>query len=105
MAKTIPRKFCGKQIVIATHNQGKVSEVANLILPYVTEVFSSGELGLEKPLETGSSFVENAELKALAATKGVGLPALADDSGLVVHSLGGEPGIHSARWAGPSKDF
>ena len=105
MTKFSPRMFCGEQLVIATHNQGKVSEVTDLISPYVREVFSATELGLKEPLENGSSFVANAELKAVAATKGVGMPALADDSGLVVHSLGGEPGIYSARWAGPSKDF
>ena len=105
MANTLPRKFCSEQLVIASHNQGKVSEVTDLIMPYVNEVFSAGELGLTEPLENGSSFVANAELKALAATKGAGMPALADDSGLVVPSLGGEPGIYSARWAGPSNNF
>jgi XTP/dITP diphosphohydrolase len=74
-------------------------------MPFGLVVSSAAEHGLPEPAETGASFVENAELKALAAARGTGLPALADDSGLAVAALGGAPGIHSARWAGPSKDF
>lgn len=99
------RKFDGGKLVIATHNSGKVVEIADLLAPFGADLVSAGELGLPEPEETGSSFIANAELKALAATKGSGFPALADDSGLVVPTLGGDPGIYSARWAGPSKNF
>lgn len=93
------------RLVIASHNPGKVREIADLLTPYGVEVMSAGDLGLPEPEETGSSFVENAELKARAAAEGAGLPALADDSGLAVSALDGAPGIYSARWAGPGKDF
>lgn len=93
------------RLVIASHNPGKVREIADLLAPYGVEVVSAGDLGLPEPEETGSSFVENAELKARAAAEGAGLPALADDSGLAVSALNGAPGIYSARWAGPDKDF
>lgn len=93
------------RLVIASHNPGKVREIADLLAPYGVEVVSAGDLGLPEPEETGSSFVENAELKARAAAKDAGLPALADDSGLAVSALDGAPGIYSARWAGPDKDF
>ena len=99
------RKFLSNTIVIASHNNGKVNEVRELLLPYVSNVYSADDLSLLEPEETGSSFAENAELKARLATKESGLPALADDSGLVVKSLGGMPGIFSARWSGPNKDF
>ncbi|MBN07515.1 MAG: non-canonical purine NTP pyrophosphatase, RdgB/HAM1 family [Rhodospirillaceae bacterium] len=99
------RKFDGGKLVIATHNSGKVVEIADLLAPFGADLVSAGKLGLPEPEETGSSFIANAELKALAATKGSGFPALADDSGLVVPTLGGDPGIYSARWAGPSKNF
>lgn len=91
--------------MIASHNPGKVTEIAELVQPFGLEVVSAGALGLDEPEETGSSFAENAALKARAAAAASGLPALADDSGLVVPALGGDPGIYSARWAGPTKDF
>ena len=93
------------RLVLATHNPGKVVELAELLAPHWLDVVSAGELGLDEPEETGSTFIANAELKALAAAKASGLPALADDSGLCVDALGGAPGIYSARWAGPGKDF
>ena len=92
-------------LVIASHNLGKVREIGDLIEPFGVAVKSAGELGLAEPEETGSTFAENAELKARASAEGAGLPALADDSGLAVTALGGRPGIYSARWAGPDKDF
>ncbi len=92
-------------LVIASHNPGKVREIAELVEPFGVTVKSAGDLGLPEPEETGTSFAENAELKARASADGAGLPALADDSGLAVRALGGKPGIHSARWAGPDKDF
>ena len=95
----------GPRLVIASHNPGKVREIAELLAPFGVEVQSAGDLGLAEPEETGSTFEANAELKALAAAEGSGLPALADDSGLAVTALGGQPGIYSARWAGPDKDF
>jgi len=101
----LTRRFTGGRLVIASHNPGKVREIAALLAPYGVEVVSVGELGLPEPEETGSSFQENAELKARAAASDAGLPALADDSGLVVPALGGAPGIHSARWAGAGRDF
>ena len=99
------RKFDGGKLVLASHNSGKVLEISDLLEPFGADLVSAGELGLPEPEETGATFIANAELKALAATKGSGLPALADDSGLVVPALGGDPGIYSARWAGPSKNF
>ncbi|MGE5506257.1 MAG: RdgB/HAM1 family non-canonical purine NTP pyrophosphatase [Actinomycetota bacterium] len=99
------RHFPGGRLVIASHNAGKVREIGELLAPYGAQVVSAGELGLDEPEETGTTFVANAELKALAAAKASGLPALADDSGLAVDALNGDPGIYSARWAGPSKDF
>jgi XTP/dITP diphosphohydrolase len=98
------RKLTGP-VVIATHNSGKLAELRELLAPYGIAAQSAGELGLAEPRETGRTFAENAALKAIAAAKASGLPAFADDSGLVVDALGGEPGIHSARWAGPDKDF
>src|SRR5262249_39361367 len=95
----------GGKLILATHNKGKLREIAELVAPYGFSVVSAGELGLPEPEETGSTFEANAELKALAAAKGANLPALADDSGLVGHALNGDPGIYSARWAGPNKDF
>jgi XTP/dITP diphosphohydrolase len=93
------------QLVIATHNPGKLAEMRDLIAPYGIAVLSAGDLGFAEPEETGSSFAENARIKAVAAAKAAGIPAFADDSGLAVEALGGEPGIYSARWAGPNKDF
>jgi XTP/dITP diphosphohydrolase len=99
------RKFTNGRLVIASHNPGKVNEIAELLAPFGAEVVSAGELKLPEPEETGRSFIENAELKARAAALATGFPALADDSGLAVEALGGDPGIFSARWAGPTKDF
>ena len=95
----------GDRLVVASHNPGKVREIADLMTPHGIETVSAASLGLPEPEETGKTFVANAELKALAAAKGSGLPALADDSGLEVEALDGAPGIYSARWAGPDKDF
>jgi len=91
--------------VIATHNPGKLVEIEALVAPFGIAVVSAGALGLPEPEETGTSFEANAELKARAAVAASGLPALADDSGIVVHALDGAPGIYSARWAGPTRDF
>lgn len=99
------RRFSAGKLVIASHNPGKVREIAELFAPFDIEAISAGTLNLPEPEETGETFVENAELKARAAAEGAGLPALADDSGLAVRALGGAPGIYSARWAGPGKDF
>jgi len=93
------------QLVIATHNPGKLAEMRELLAPHGVEAVSAGELGLGEPEETGASFRANAALKAVAAAEAAGLPAFADDSGLVVDALDGAPGILSARWAGPHKDF
>jgi XTP/dITP diphosphohydrolase len=98
------RRITG-QLVIATHNPGKLAEMRELLSPYGIEVKSATELGLAEPEETGDSFAANAKLKAVAAATAAKLPAFADDSGLVVEALDGAPGIYSARWAGPSKDF
>ncbi len=100
----MPRQLTSP-VVIATHNPGKLREMRELLAPYAIEAQSAGELELANPAETGKSFAQNARIKALAAAKATGKPAFADDSGLVVDALGGEPGIHSARWAGPDKDF
>ena len=99
------RRFTGDRLVIASHNPGKVVEIGELLAPFHIEAVSAGALGLPEPEETGDSFEANAELKARAAAERSGLPSLADDSGLVVPALGGSPGIYSARWAGPGKDF
>ncbi|MCW5696990.1 MAG: RdgB/HAM1 family non-canonical purine NTP pyrophosphatase [Bauldia sp.] len=95
----------GDRLVIASHNRGKIAELEELIRPFGIAVVSAAELNLPEPEETGATFEENARIKARAAADGSGLPALADDSGLAVDALGGEPGIHSARWAGPDRDF
>ncbi len=99
------RKFDGDELLIATHNQGKAKEIAELLSPYVAKFSTAGELGLPEPEETGSTFAENACLKALAAAKESGRVCLADDSGLAVNALNGDPGIYSARWGGERKDF
>ena len=99
------RLAAGDALVVASHNPGKVREIMELIAPFGIRAVGASELGLPEPEETGSSFAENAVLKADAAAKGSGLPALADDSGLCVASLDNAPGIYSARWAGPAKDF
>ncbi len=92
-------------LVIASHNPGKVREIADLLAPFGIAVTSAGALGLAEPEETGHSFAENARIKAEAAARAAGRPALADDSGLTVQALDGAPGIHSARWGGPERDF
>jgi len=99
------RRFDQPKLVIASHNAGKVREIAELLEPFGVEVVSAGALGLAEPEETGTTFIDNALLKAHAAARGANLPALADDSGLAVTALDGAPGIYSARWAGPDKDF
>ena len=99
------RLFDHDRLVIASHNPGKVSEIADLMQPFVVEVISAADLNLDEPEETGTTFVDNALLKAHAAAKVANLPALADDSGLVVNALAGAPGVYSARWAGADKDF
>jgi XTP/dITP diphosphohydrolase len=98
------RRLAGR-LVIATHNTGKLKEMRELLMPYGIEAVSAGELGLAEPAESGTSFKENARIKASAAATAAGLPAFADDSGLTVDALDGDPGIYSARWAGPEKDF
>ena len=95
----------GSRLVVASHNPGKVREIADLVKGRSIDVVSAGELGLPEPEETGTTFRANAELKAHAAAQASGLIALSDDSGLAVDALGGDPGIYSARWAGPGKDF
>ena len=99
-----PRPLTGR-VVIATHNPGKLAEMRELLAPFGIEAVSAGDLGLPEPDETGTMFSENAAIKALAAAKAANLPAFADDSGLCVDALDGAPGLFSARWAGPSKDF
>jgi len=98
------RRITGK-LVIATHNPGKLAEMRELLAPHGVEAISAAELKLAEPEETGESFQANARIKATAAANAAGLPAFADDSGLVVDALDGAPGIYSARWAGPNKDF
>lgn len=97
------RRFEGDKLVIATHNKGKLGEFQKLLGPFVRSIVSAGELGLGEPEETGTTFADNAILKARAAAKTSGLPALADDSGLCVRALDGNPGLHSARWCGPER--
>jgi XTP/dITP diphosphohydrolase len=92
-------KLAGERLVIATHNAGKLKEIGALLAPYGIDCVSAGELGLHEPEETGTTFVENALLKARAAADAAGLPALADDSGLSVTALGGRPGVYTADWA------
>jgi XTP/dITP diphosphohydrolase len=99
------RSLTTDRVVIATHNPGKLAEMRELLAPYGVAAISAGELALAEPDETGMTFIENACIKALAAAKVAKLPALADDSGLAVEALDGAPGIHSARWAGPDRDF
>ena len=95
----------GSVLVVASHNQGKVREIKALLGPHGIEPLGAAELGLPEPEETGATFIANAELKARAAAQASHHPALADDSGLWVNGLDGDPGIYSARWAGPAKDF
>src|ERR1700736_7078951 len=101
----MPHPFMADRRVIASHNPGKVEEIAALLAPLAGETIAAGSLGIPEPEETGDSFEANAALKARAAAAASELPALADDSGLVVPALGGAPGIYSPRWAGAAKDF
>jgi XTP/dITP diphosphohydrolase len=102
----MPRRLApGSRLVLASHNAGKLREIAALMQPYRVDCTSAGELGLPEPEETAPDFAGNASLKAQAAATAANLPALADDSGFCLAALNGQPGIHSARWAGPSKDF
>ena len=98
------RRFEGGRLTVASHNPGKVAEITDLLGPFGIGAVAAASLGLPEPEETGATFAANAALKAVAASA-AGLPALADDSGLAVHALGGAPGIFSARWAGPARDF
>lgn len=98
-------KLPENRIVVASHNPGKVREIADLLRPLGIEAVSAGELDLPEPEETETTFEGNARLKAEAAAEASGLAALSDDSGLCIDALGGAPGIFSARWAGPTKDF
>ena len=98
------RRLTGR-LVIATHNAGKLAEMRDLLAPYGIDAVSAGELGLPEPEETGTTFVENARIKARAAVAGSGLPALSDDSGLCVDALDGAPGVYTADWAGSPRDF
>jgi XTP/dITP diphosphohydrolase len=102
--RDVHRPIAGR-LVIATHNPGKLREMRELLAPFGVEAVSAGELGLGEPDETGTTFRENARIKARAAAAATNVPAFSDDSGLVVDALDGAPGIHSARWAGPNKDF
>jgi len=104
MNKSRHRKIAGR-LVIATPNPGKLREMRELLAPHAIEAVAAAECGLAEPEEIGASFHENARIKAMAAAVAAGLPAFSDDSGLVVDALGGAPGIHSARWAGPEKNF
>jgi XTP/dITP diphosphohydrolase len=104
LSKTAHRRIAGR-LVIATHNSGKLREMRELLSPFGIDAVSAAELGLGEPEETGASFRENARIKATAAAQASVLPAFADDSGLAVDALAGAPGIHSARWAGESRDF
>jgi XTP/dITP diphosphohydrolase len=103
-SRVLRRPIRGR-LVIATHNSGKLAEMRDLLAPYGIDATSAGELGLKEPEELGMTFRDNAHIKAEAAAKATGLPAFADDSGLVVDALDGAPGIQSARWAGPERDF
>lgn len=106
MTAAMTRKLTrGMRLVVASHNPGKLREIADLIAPFGLEAVSAGSLGVSEPEETEATFAGNARLKAMHSARATGLPALSDDSGLEVAALGGEPGIYSARWAGPAKDF
>lgn len=102
---TIPRLRSGDRLVLATHNAGKLKEFRELFAPFGLELVSAGELGLPEPEETGTTFAENARLKAHAAAKGANMLALSDDSGITVDALNGEPGVYTADWAGVPRDF
>ena len=98
------RRFTLPKLVVATHNRGKAGEIATMLSPFGVKIVSADDLGLPAPDETGTTFEENATIKALAATRGSGLPALADDSGLSVHALDHQPGLYTADWEGPTRD-
>jgi XTP/dITP diphosphohydrolase len=98
------RHFTLPKLVVATHNRGKAGEIRAMLQPFGIEIVSAGEIGLPTPEETGATFEENATLKALAATRAARMPALADDSGLSVAALDGQPGVHTADWEGPTRD-
>ena len=104
MRRTLDKSRDGETLVIATHNKGKLREINELVEPYGFSALSAGELGLPEPVEDGTTYIENARIKALAAATASGKPALADDSGISVDALHGAPGIFSARWA-DGKDF
>jgi XTP/dITP diphosphohydrolase len=99
------RRFSGPRLILASHNRGKLEEFRVMLAPRGVQIISAGDLGLDEPEETGSTFAVNARLKAEAAVAASGEPALADDSGLAARGLNGAPGVHSARWAGPDRDF
>ncbi len=101
----MPRRLTEKRLIVASHNPGKVGEIADLVAPFGLEAVPASTLGLAEPEETETTFVGNALIKAHAAAQAAGTPALSDDSGLCVDALNGEPGVYSARWAGPRKDF
>ena len=102
----MPRRLAsGQKLVLASHNKGKLREIEALLRPLGIEVVSAGDLGLPEPEEDAPDFAGNARIKAVAAAIASGLPALSDDSGFCVAALNGAPGVHSARWAGASKDF
>lgn len=103
--KADARQLSPGKIVVASHNPGKIVEIAELLKPFGIDPISAADLDLPEPEETGLTFRDNAELKAMASATGANMIALADDSGLAVDALGGEPGIYSARWAGPGKNF
>jgi XTP/dITP diphosphohydrolase len=100
-----PRSLKNQSIVIATHNKGKLEEFVELLAPYGVKAKSAGELGLPEPEETETTFRGNAKIKALSAMKASGLIAIADDSGLCVDALHGDPGVYTADWAGPKRDW
>ena len=99
------RKLTGQKVLIATHNKGKLEEFRQILRPHAVEVVSAGELGLGEPAETENTFEGNARIKALAAMQGSGLITISDDSGLCVDALNGDPGVYTADWAGPSRDW
>ena len=101
----MPHRPITGRLVIATHNPGKLAEMRDLLAVYGVDAVSAGELGLAEPNETGATFRANARIKAKAAAEAANMAAFADDSGLAVDALDGKPGVHSARWAGPDKDF
>jgi XTP/dITP diphosphohydrolase len=101
----VTEKLTGQRIVIATHNRGKLEEFAELLRPYGVDAVSAGALGIPEPAETEETFEGNARIKAVNAASHAGLVAIADDSGLCVDALGGDPGVYTADWAGPDRDF